>query len=469
MPAVGYGLWTSLLDCVRESAPGVTRSWFSQLSPGEMSGGILRIYARQPEHLAYLMRHARPAFVDAARRVTGRLMTLEFELARNTPELMPQPRAGGRIDPPDEDDGFSPSVLTPDYTFEALSVGPHNRLAHAAAVAVADGKGAYNPLYIYGAPGMGKTHLLQAICWRVRQKSPERSVLYVPADRFSMGFLRSSDHFRQDEFRRRFCGLSLLVLDDLHRLEDRERSQEEFFHVLNEMRGRGGIVVVSSDVPPSNLKGFPERLTSRLGSGLVAPLDAPCYEARLAILVRAVTLKYVDAPREVQEFVAARVAGSPRDLIEALLRIDALAHSTGAAVSLLIARQALGDAPRLSVGLTVILDVIRRRFGLRAEDVVGPRRPRSLAGPRQIGMYLARHMTRHSLQEIGAFFGGRDHTTVIHGVRTVARRIEGSEEFRNLIEELRLAILAGPSCESADMTEDKSGSPPARKVVAGSR
>ncbi len=467
MPAVGYGLWTSLLDCVRETAPGVTRSWFSQLSPGDINGGILRIYARQPEHLAYLTRHARPAFVDAARRVTGRLMTLEFELVRNAPDLTLQTGTADPLGSSDEGDCFQPPVLTPDYTFEALSVGPHNRLAHAAAVAVAEGKGAYNPLYVYGAPGMGKTHLLQAICWRVRQKCPERTVLYVSADRFSTGFLWSSDRSRQDEFRRRFRGLDLLVLDDLHRLADRERSQEEFFHVLNEMRGRGGVVVVSSDVPSSNLKGFAERLTSRLGSGLVAPLDAPCYEARLAILVRAVTLKYVDAPREVQEFVAARVAGSPRDLIEALLRVDALAHSTGAAVSLSIARQALGDAPRTSVDLATILDVIRRRFGLRAEDVIGPRRPRSLAGPRQIGMYLARHMTRHSLQEIGAFFGGRDHTTVIHGVRTVAGQIEGSEEFRTLIDELRLAILAGPPCESADMTVEKEASPTAYKVAAG--
>ncbi|MCC7293263.1 MAG: chromosomal replication initiator protein DnaA [Phycisphaerales bacterium] len=449
MATISYGFWNDLLDAVRRAQPDVARAWFRLLKPGVLRGGVLIVHAAKAQQREYLQRTAQQAFTQAVQSLTGRLVTVQFEPpaeeARTaTPDL---------VEASDEDPLlWRPTPLSPDLTFEEFVVGPCNRLAHAAAGAVAESPGrAYNPFFLCGSGGSGKTHLLHAICREIQRTDPGCRCVYVRCDQFATAFLASADAGREDEFRQSFREVDVLAIDDVQRLSERERSQEEFFHTFNALSERGSQMVLAADRSPRELAGFQDRLTSRFNSGLVTVLDPPCYETRLAILRKKCKLRCLEMPEDVIEFVAVRVSDSPRRLEEALREIDALAHALGGEITLDVARQAIGDVPRLWVALPAIVEVVRRRWGVQAADLSGPLRKRTLAAPRHICMYLARHMTQQSLSDIGAFFGGRDHSTVLHAVRLVAGRMESSPEFRTLMEELRQELARGVTASSMDV------------------
>jgi chromosomal replication initiator protein len=326
-------------------------------------------------------------------------------------------------------------ALSPDYVFENFVVGPTNRLCHAAAHAVAAKPGrVYNPFFVHGGVGLGKTHLLQAVCQLMLQRDPTARIVYISCDTFRNLFHESIHQGRMQEFRHRFRHADMLVVDDIHFLSKHEQTQEEFFHTFNALYQSGRQIVLSSDAAPSAIPVLEDRLVSRFNCGLVAQLEPPQYETRVAILKAKAAFHGLDFPDDVAAYVAGRVDTNIRELQGALTDVRAEAMMNNAPITLDLAKHALmknrsGSAANASGQPTVqqIIDAVTVYYDIKLSDLMGKRRHKSIALPRQICMWLARKYTRFSLEEIGGYFGGRDHTTVMHAVRTVASKSKADQ------------------------------------------
>lgn len=335
---------------------------------------------------------------------------------------------------------YDEMVINPDYAFETFVVGPNNRLAHAAAIAVSQQPGAaYNPFFIHGGVGLGKTHLLQAICQSILSNKPDCRIYYVSCEGFVTQFMGAVAAGQMLEFRHKFRDIDVLVVDDIHFLAAHERTQEEFFHTFNSLHQSRKQIVLSSDAAPSEIPKLEERLLSRFKSGLVARMDRPCYETRLAILRIKAQLRNLVLPDEVLCFVAHHTDSNIRELEGALTQIQACAMATNAKIDVDLAREALGDSVKTvtpMVSIQSIISTVSRQFEVKQSDLFSKRRHKSITFPRQVAMYLARCHTSHSLQEIGGFFGGRDHTTVMHAVEKINRMREGDPGLGRRLETL---------------------------------
>jgi len=336
-------------------------------------------------------------------------------------------------------------VLSPDNAFDHFISGPNNQLAYAAAVAVANQPGtAYNPLFIHGGVGLGKTHLLQAICQSILTQNPQTQILYVSCDAFMNQFIACVQAGKMDEFRTHYRHVDLLVIDDIHFLADRERSQEEFFHTFNELYQSNRQIVLSSDAPPHEIPNLEDRLVSRFQWGLVAPVTKPSFETRVGIVKAKAKMRGFELPDAVIELVAQRREANARELEGAIKALQAQQMIEKRPVDLAMARQALGEpavAPQANqTTLQHIVDAVTRYYNVKLSDLQSRRRFKSIVEPRQICMYLARERTRFSLEEIGGFFGGRDHTTVMHSVTVVETRLQAEAGFpvqiKQLLEEI---------------------------------
>jgi len=333
--------------------------------------------------------------------------------------------------------------LNPHFTFEEFVVGPTNRLAHAAARAVADAPGTvYNPLYVHGAVGLGKSHLLQAICHALRQRQPPLRVLYLSCEMFVNDFISAIQHGRLDSFRARCRNADALVIDDIQFLARAERTQEEFFHTFNALHNAQKQVVLSSDSEPQGIAIEP-RLTSRFASGLVVGIDPPCLETRMAILRRKAQLRGVALPDEVVTYIAETYTDNVRELEGALVKLAGIASLCKQAITMALAREVLTapGRPARTVTMQDILTTVANHFRTKVADILSRKRSRSVAYPRQICLYLSRTLTNHSLQEIGAYFGGRDHSTVIHAEAKIREEAERRPATRELLARLRAEIV----------------------------
>ncbi|MBA4028920.1 MAG: chromosomal replication initiator protein DnaA [Planctomyces sp.] len=324
-------------------------------------------------------------------------------------------------------------VINPDYDFENFVVGPNNRLAHAGALAVAANPGrAYNPYFVHGKVGLGKTHLLQAMCLHIRATRPNTTIYYTSCEGFATQFFDAVAAGEMTRFRYKFRHVDVLVVDDIHFLAQRERIQEEFFHTFNTLWQSQKQVVLSSDAPPEHIPDLEDRVVSRFKSGLVSEVTPPSFETREEILKKKARLRGFELPPEVASFVAQRFDSNIRELEGAVQRLQAYALSESAPISLELARAALGDPESRSeprVPVQMIIEVVTAFYDIKATDLQGRRRQRSIAHPRQVCMYLARKLTRFSLEEIGGYFGGRDHTTVLHAINTITDRTKTDLEF----------------------------------------
>ncbi len=332
--------------------------------------------------------------------------------------------------------------INPRYTFDTFVVGQSNRLAHAGCMAVAEKPGhAYNPLFIYGGVGLGKTHLLHAIGNYVMQD--QRRCLYVSAETFTNELINSIRNRTTEEFRTRYRTADVLLIDDVQFIVNKERTQEEFFHTFNDLHQDNHQIVLSSDRPPKAFSGLEERLRSRFEWGLIADIHAPELETRIAILETKAEQQGVHMPGPVLEFVAQQVPCNIRELEGALNRVLALGRMMGYPWTIQTAQKALGDAmraPEAQVTMGQILKAVVEQRGVSIEDLTGPRRSRELATSRQMVMYLARQMTSMSLPQIGEALGGRDHTTIMHGCDKIAGLIETDNRLRHQILEIRGAL-----------------------------
>lgn len=338
------------------------------------------------------------------------------------------------------------SPLNPKYTFDTFVVGNGNRFAHAGALAVAESPAkAYNPFFIYGGVGLGKTHLMHAVAHYILSENPNQKVLYVSSEKFTNELINAIKDDKNEEFRSKYRNIDVLLIDDIQFIAGKERTQEEFFHTFNALYEANKQIILSSDKPPKDINTLEERLRSRFEWGLIADIQAPDLETRVAILRKKAQLENLSVPNEVMIFIADKIASNIRELEGALNRVIAFATLHNAELNVELATEALKDilsAPKARViNSTMIQEIVARYFDLKQEEFKSKKRNREVAYPRQIAMYLCRDLTDMSLPKIGDDFGGRDHTTVLHACEKINEEIQNLPETRRTIEELKKNIL----------------------------
>ncbi len=444
MATVDRPLWQRIIREVVANGGNIIRPWFTQLEPVSLEHGLLEIETPGRKEQKYCRQHASRLFTEAAQNATGRLIgvcfltTAQRADAEDSEQDIPAAQAEAPTDEAQE--------LNNDYTFESFVTGPCNRLAHAACSAVADSPGkTYNPLFIHGASGLGKTHLLQATCHQVLTYDNNLRMELLTCETFVNHFIESVEKGQLHEFRYRYRHVDVLVIDDIQFLADHEQSQDEFFHTFNTLYQSQKQIILSSDRGPRDTQ-LEERLISRFNWGLVARIDRPCYETRVAILRKKARRRNIDLPEDVACFIAGSIDTNTRELEGAITKVAVLAQVNAQPISLELAAEALGgqNAPlKREITIDDILNTITSRFNVRLIDLQSKKRTRSIALPRQICMYLARNLTRHSLEEIGGYFGGRDHTTVLHANRTIETMRTKNPQFLATIDRLLEEIQAG--------------------------
>jgi chromosomal replication initiator protein len=341
--------------------------------------------------------------------------------------------------------GIGAPSLNPAYTFDNFVVGPSNRLSHAAALAVVDGVGrTYNPLFIHGKLGLGKTHLLQGICHQLLQRNPNTKMLYIPCEVFINAFISALGKNRVEAFRDRYRQLDVLVIDDIHFLANKDHTQEEFFHTFNALYNDQKQIILSADCPPKDIPQLEERLVSRFKWGMVCEIEKPTYETRLAIIRKKAQYEVAecggdlpDIEDEVAEYLADSMRGSIRELEGAVTRLVGYANIMKQPLTMETAKVALEDLIEFGtkrVSIEQIIEHVTDHFGVRLSDLQSKKRFQSITQPRQICMYLIRELTNLSLSEIGGYFGGRDHSTVIYGCDRVRKKIETDPQYRSLLD-----------------------------------
>jgi len=437
-------LWQGMIGQVVAAGGNIIRPWFTELEPIALEHGLLEIQVPGPAERDYCQRHATRLFTEAAQAITGMLVGVCF-LTRAQAD--PADVVGAL--PAEADGAFEvdqPSRLDPDYVFDTFVTGPCNRLAHAACRAVSDSPGeSYNPLFIHGSVGLGKTHLLHATSQHIGQGSRRPNICMLSCETFVNHFIQAVETNQLHEFRYRYRHVDVLGVDDIQFLSNHEQTQEEFFHTFNTLYQDRKQIILSSDRGPNDIQGLEDRLVSRFSWGLVVRIDRPCYETRLAIVHKKARRRNVDLPDDVACFIAGTVDSNTRELEGAISKIAMLAQVADRPIDLLLAEEALGAEPSAKdreVTIEDILSVVTARYNVRLADLQSKKRYRSITFPRQICMYLARTLTRHSLEEIGGYFGGRDHTTVLHANRSIEEQRNRDPQFQAVLERISRDILA---------------------------
>jgi chromosomal replication initiator protein len=450
-------LWGAISVRLRDTLTDTAYdTWFGQAQPRSYDGGQLVIEVPNDFTRDWIEGHFLDLVTRAAGESSGAGAVVRFtvgdRVVRAAPtETTPAPPVDSQVAMPEV---VSPREtidveLSPKYTFDLFVIGSSNRFAHAAALAVAEAPAqAYNPLFIYGGTGLGKTHLLHAIGHYVRQHSRRLTTRYVPSETFMNEFIDAvrDRGARIEGFKRRYRNYDVLLVDDIQFIEGKERIQEEFFHTFNSLYEGGAQIVISSDRPPREIATLEERLRSRFEWGLLTDIQAPDLETRIAILRKRVeTEGLAIEDTEVLTFIAGRVSANIRELEGALTRVVAFSSLTDRPLTVDLAEDVLRDvypqgeaAP--AVTIPRIQEAVSQRFGVTLEELVSPRRSQAVAYPRQVAMYLSRELTDASLPMIGKEFGGRDHTTVIHAKDKITRLIREDRSVYNLVQELTARI-----------------------------
>jgi chromosomal replication initiator protein len=371
-----------------------------------------------------------------------------------TPERRPPPRRPAQTDPGVvrsrqlELAPTSPNGMNPRLTFDTYIVGSSNRLAHAAANAVADHPGGkFNPLFVYGGVGLGKTHLLHAIGHRALELNPDLTTMYVTSETFTNDVINDIRSNRMDDFRARYRQVDILMIDDIQFIAGKESTQEEFFHTFNALYQNGKQIIITSDRPPRSISALEDRMRSRFEGGLIADVQSPDYEMRIAILGQKADELGIRLPSDVVEYVAHKDQTNIRELEGALNKILMLAQLYQKPVTLQLAMEALTDssigARRATTTDGDVLDAVARYYRINQQELSGRSRKRDITLPRHVAMYLLREETQSSLVDIGRSLGGRDHTTVLHGIEKIERDLEQDVQLRAQVMAIRESIMTG--------------------------
>src|SRR5262245_50664411 len=431
------GLWDRLLDAVSRRTPaGVVDSWFRPCRLLEFEGDHLKIAAPNSYSREWLVQPSRPVLENAAAEAIGGRprvsIVVDSPLEEGDPSP-PYPHASARSHATLES-------LNPRYTFDTFVVGAGNQFAQAASQAVAElPSRAYNPLFLYGGVGLGKTHLLHAVGHQSARLFAGMTVAYVSTERFTNELINAIRYDRTAEFRGRYRTIDLLLIDDIQFISGKERTQEEFFHTFNDLYESRKQIIVSSDCSPKDIPEIEERLRSRFEWGLIADIQPPDFETRVAILKKKAAVERVRLSDDVAYLIAGRIKSNIRELEGSLTRMIAFCALTGREMSVELAQEVLADLWGDEERIITIEQVQRKvsdHFGVKISDLKAKNRTKAVAFPRQVAMYLARHLTHASLAEIGRSFGGKDHTTVLHAVDKIQSLIQEDPKLRKTIEGL---------------------------------
>src|SRR6059036_3555192 len=431
------GLWARLLEALSgQLAPAVFDSWLRPCRLLAVEGDHLRIGAPNPFARDWLMQHHLQALQRAAEKCLGGHPQVSIVVDNAAVTGWDQPAATTPATPP----AGTAGRLNPRYTFDAFVVGSSNQFAQAACQAVAElPSRAYNPLFIYGGVGLGKTHLLHAVGHQSVRLFPGMAVVYLSSERFTNELINAIRYDRTAEFRARYRTIDLLLIDDIQFISGKERTQEEFFHTFNDLYESRKQIIVSSDSSPKDIPEIEERLRSRFEWGLIADIQPPDFETRVAIIKKKAALERVRLTDDVAYLIASRIKSNIRELEGSLTRMIAFCALTGREMSVDLTQEVLGELWGEEEKIITIEQIQRKvcdLFGIRLSDLKAKNRTKAVAFPRQIAMYLARQLTHASLSEVGRAFGGKDHTTVLHAVDKVQALLQEDPKLRKTIDGL---------------------------------
>jgi chromosomal replication initiator protein len=452
--AISPNPWVRILDALEKKVNRHSYdTWLKPTRYSHASNGILFVRVPTAE-----FRHVGDKYADLIQEAVDNLGLgyddVKFVTAEDDPSNTPIRHNGGLSAPnpvgPQSAPGLHPSQgkfdwdsaaqLNPRYTFDAFVIGSGNQFAHAACQAVAERPSkAYNPLFLYGGVGMGKTHLMQAIGHEIKRRTPQSAICYVSSEKFTNEMINSLRYDKMISFRDKFRTMDVLLIDDIQFLAQKERTQEEFFHTFNALHESMKQIVIASDRPPKELAEFEDRLRSRFEWGLIADIQPPDLETKVAILQKKAEQERVTLPVDVALFIASNIRSNVRELEGALIRLVAHSSLIGAEITLPYTQQVLKnfiDSQARKVTIESIQKAVAEQFGLRLVEIKAKNNSRSIVYPRQIAMYLAKHLTEASLPEIGRQFGGKHHTTVLHSVDKIEEVRKNDKDLNRLLNKL---------------------------------
>lgn len=449
-------LWAEALEILRQMLnPETFKLWFSRISARSVTGTTIRLEVIDEFNGVWLKENYLGLIRDVLARVSGQLWTIEFEVGKAAaPSALPEPPpVPAPASKPAAHNGGSrshqsalDSVFNPANTFESFVVGDSNTFAHGAALAVAQSPGkSYNPLFLYGGVGLGKTHLLHAIGQYVQAQKKGAKVAYLSSERFTNEFIDGIQNNQLAKFRRKYRQTDVLLIDDIQFLAGKERIQEEFFHTFNALHEARKQIVLTCDRTAAEIQNLEQRLVSRFEWGLVTDLQPPDVETRVAILRKKERALGVNLGDDILNFIAERIRTNIRRLEGALIRVASYASLTGREVTVdmveELLREVLHEEGRFVINIEAIQKRVAEHYDLRHADMTSKRRPEHIAFPRQIAMFLSRQLTESSLSTIGEAFGGRDHGTVLHACRLVKDRMEVDPGVRHAVTYLEKQLL----------------------------
>ncbi|MEC9489000.1 MAG: chromosomal replication initiator protein DnaA [Halanaerobium sp.] len=436
-------MWTEVLEILKKevSKPSFD-TWLKSTGAKNLTGG--QLYVEVPTE--FVRDWLETKYTLLVEETCEKILQKEVNVIFITPDMEIEGKEARKEKGNEENDyGKLQSNLNPKYTFETFVIGNSNRFAHAASLAVAEAPAkAYNPLFIYGDVGLGKTHLLQAIGHYILKQKPETKVVYVSSETFTNELINAIRDDKTVDFRNKYRNIDILLIDDIQFLAGKERTQEEFFHTFNALHEANKQIAISSDRPPKEIPTLEDRLRSRFEWGLITDIQKPDLETRIAILRKKAELEKLEVPNDVIVYIANSIQSNIRELEGALVRILAYSSLTNRKISVEMAREALKDIlpqskPR-EINIGLIQEVVCDFYNLEIGDMSSKKRTQNIAFPRQIAMYLSRELTDSSLPQIGEEFGGRDHTTVIHAHNKITDKIEEEVDFKRTIERLKEKI-----------------------------
>ena len=435
-------IWGDCLIIIQEHVtPQSFQTWFSPIIPLKLDNKSFSIQVPSQFFYEWIEEHYPHIIRDALSQIMNQDIELAYTILQKD-ILRPIPAKSTRNTVRVSGQYMGDETyLNSRYIFENFVEGSSNQFARAASLAVAEapGKTSFNPLVIYGGVGLGKTHLIQAIGNFAKEKSSARRIRYVSSEKFTIEFINSIQNNKATQFSQIYRNVDLLLVDDIQFFINKERTQEEFFHTFNTLHQKGKQIVLSSDRPPKELKGLEERLISRFQWGLVADIQPPDLETRIAILQQKAGLDGIDLPREIIEYISANIKSNIREMEGALIKLLAYSSLKGVDISLDLAKSVLKDivtSKRTDISIEEIQRVVCQYYEIPEDLLRGKSRKKEIAFARQMAMYLSKNMTHYSLKSIGLHFGGRDHTTVIHAIRTIEQLYRGKDNRKKVVDSI---------------------------------
>ncbi|WHY67138.1 chromosomal replication initiator protein DnaA [Neobacillus sp. SuZ13] len=417
-------------------------TWLKSTKAHSLQGDLLIITAPNEFARDWLEERYSQLIAGILYEITGEELSVKFIIPQNQKEAENDVQLPPKKVKKDDDHGeFPQGILNQKYTFDTFVIGSGNRFAHAASLAVAEAPAkAYNPLFIYGGVGLGKTHLMHAIGHYVLDHNPAAKVVYLSSEKFTNEFINSIRDNKAENFRNKYRNVDILLIDDIQFLAGKESTQEEFFHTFNALHEESKQIIISSDRPPREIPTLEDRLRSRFEWGLITDITPPDLETRIAILRKKAKAEGLDIPNEVMLYIANQIDSNIRELEGALIRVVAYSSLINKDINADLAAEALKDIiPSSKPKVITILDIqktVGELFSIKLEDFKAKKRTKSLAFPRQIAMYLSRELTDYSLPKIGEEFGGRDHTTVIHAHEKISKLLQTDAQLQRQMKEL---------------------------------